>query len=1690
MSRFARLLALATATSILQGLPAAGQDAKLHTLGVGAAKGYVLDATGATPALLRSLDLPTAAQDTDYSAVWQLGMKGDLAYALSYRNTKLKFVSFKGASRADAGGAAASPVTLDDAADAVLKVDGALLSPTAGFSTASTINFVRVSDLRWIGVFGTGAASKVISVIELEGSEDGKVLRVASAATKSGVTLASRTNGLLGVGVATLADGGRALVTGGAGQTFVFGYDPDAPASRIKGPAVLPNPAGYEFLNAGPGPEPGAAWWIGVKSDGTGFGVFELDLGTGAATAGPAKPLEGGRVVATFDPYDGRRLLAVVTKAGSTRTFAFALPADAAGVDTALDLSGGLLPPPLALLPAAYGGLGALVGRATEAKDRLYVIGTEGKIGTTAVELGAERHQTLLVDVPQAARLELSADGPATVTGGDTVTYRIARTQNLVGALEVTYRIAPKGSDPVAPGIDYEGASSGTVTMAAGQATATFTVRTLPVTCKDARAFVVSLAAQNAVVGNPGGVERTIARSTACAFALTPPAPIAPGQSGTFLVRRTGDTSGPYGGVAYALDAEAGLLSTPGSGTLAFAKGQAEIGLPVAAAPFAGSCRTGKTFTLTVGGTSATGAIADVTSGCGVRVSIVAPASEPYLPGDVLTADITEITPGALDVARATWVVQGDASEREVLKKDGPRLQVRFKVPTDGRTIGYSVPYPAGNPTPPFTGELTVRVAAYRDLTRLDGPGQVLASGDRKRRFSLLWQGTRRGEDWSDGKTLVWRHGAAEVSGCRGKAECYVDLGGSSAPVGVEAAFTGGQQEVQSVPVTPVPLPDASKSGQVVRYLPIALQSPGANNAVFETEITLVNRGASTAEVVLDFAGFSQTEWVGGGRQLLVNGLVERLKETKSDIPDAIVAPLRVTFRKVDPNADMEVIARTTTPAGSDPVVVKRGRAGLAYRGLRDAELFGDPAGTPKRSGRAILVGLRGTSRDAATSSDRTNVAVVNPGDGPVSVELRQYREDGQLLSTDVKTIAAGEYDQITTLPVSGSEVAYATVDWRSGGVFTTYATPLNNRSNDSSFVFPQPADDAAEATALVIPVLLELPQDGSTSAFKFLSDLAVTAPQAFSFTLDFFPGGGGTASLARSVAGQQVLGRPAGPGLQPKGIIQELREAGAALPPVERLVIGLARLRRSDGSSFRRSDLFAGSRVDGPASGDLDGSAFGRFGVFVPALPLESLTNLAEIGILGLRQDDDVRSNLAIFNPAPDPVDLKIDLFDADRPGVPIVTDFAGCPVAGGRLRLAGHQFCQISAILDGPGIRSGFAVISRAGTDPKQPFGAYGVVNDGANSGRGTSDGAFLPPLLKTCGDLGIGLIVDPAARGAKAKARAAALKRRPALATADVVTLPPAIVGQSYTARVIARPAGRDYAYAAAPPLPPGLSFSGRTLSGTPSAAGSYAVGVTATDQTGCAGTTTFQLQVTTCAYALEPVERLDVPADGLSGSTFLVTATSGCPWEARPLVAWISTATRGSGNGVVTYSVDANPLPDPRSGEIDVAGARFRVTQQGRPATPTPTPTATPGETLTPTPSPTVTPTPTITPTPPPDATPTPTLTPTPTATATPTVTPTAVPSATATPTPTPTVTPTATATSTPTHTPTITPTATVTETPTETPTRTPTETPTAKPTDTATPTLTPTPPPRQPAGAAVVERGLLERLAEKARALFR
>jgi hypothetical protein len=481
-------------------------------------------------------------------------------------------------------------------------------------------------------------------------------------------------------------------------------------------------------------------------------------------------------------------------------------------------------------------------------------------------------------------------------------------------------------------------------------------------------------------------------------------------------------------------------------------------------------------------------------------------------------------------------------------------------------------------------------------------------------------------------------------------------------------------------------------------FLPIVLASAGMNGSFFTSELTLINRGSRNA--VLEFtytasigSGSGQAQaTLEAGKQQIIPDVISYLRSLGVPIPTTgnQGGTLLVQFTGLSSPSDGMVSARTTT-------AIQEGRAGLAYNGISVETAL---------TGSSYLCGLRQDKKD------RSNVAIQNVGeaaDGNVTLRLTVYSGDPATPVAKVlpdESLPAGGFKQISgILNSNGLSLTngYVRVERVSGTApYYAYAVINDQVTSDGSFVSPITEADLIGKRRLTLPVVVENANFSSelivtnwspsskTLVCHYVADGIQTANSTATFTLDVKPG-------------EQLL---------LPDIVQVLRDRGVT-------GIGL------------KGPALVGPLFAEVSAGDLSGVSVtartssagggGHFGLFYGSVA-EGTACQVSTWIYGLQQNDQSRSNLALVNTAEiDSSDsnFRIELFDG-RSGLKVKSLES--------ITLKAKGWMQIGSILSqyAPGTTQGYIKITK--TSGNNPFIAYAVINDGAQPGQGTGDGAFL--------------------------------------------------------------------------------------------------------------------------------------------------------------------------------------------------------------------------------------------------------------------------------------------------------------------------------------------------------------------------
>jgi pseudomonalisin len=501
----------------------------------------------------------------------------------------------------------------------------------------------------------------------------------------------------------------------------------------------------------------------------------------------------------------------------------------------------------------------------------------------------------------------------------------------------------------------------------------------------------------------------------------------------------------------------------------------------------------------------------------------------------------------------------------------------------------------------------------------------------------------------------------------------------------------------------------------VVVQAPVVLDVFGVAPSHYTSDFVAVNRSGSDATLVLVYVPAAGTPGAGGpavartlpaGRQLYVPDVIAFLAANGWSLPSdgsGKLGTFFATFVGVSDPAAVFAGSRTSTPNLSASV-------GGAF-GLFEPAV---PSGGANGSGDTWIYGLR------ENTLFRSNLAVVHaPGtasgatSGPVSLEIQLYDGDsGALAGTPLThTLQPGEFFQFNFIlrytPVLvqlGITNGYARIRRTSGtDRFIAYGVVNDGGSagggtSDGSFL-------VANATEGLVPILLDLPGPP-----HFTTDLTLTNPTSapvtvtLTYTASSASGfsGQGSGTRTRTLAAHQQLVQA--------NALSYLRGLGLAIPTTG-----------NQGGTLLVAGVVAQARTSNP---NPDTSVGGSYGLSYPAVAASARAK-GEAWVYGLRQDADVRSNLAIADAragSSGTVTYVIDVFDADTGST--------TPVQTLTRPLTGGEWTQIDGILSGAGIAHGYVRIRPdSGTSD---FVVYGVVNDGPTAGSRTSDGSYVPMVV----------------------------------------------------------------------------------------------------------------------------------------------------------------------------------------------------------------------------------------------------------------------------------------------------------------------------------------------------------------------
>jgi uncharacterized repeat protein (TIGR01451 family) len=508
---------------------------------------------------------------------------------------------------------------------------------------------------------------------------------------------------------------------------------------------------------------------------------------------------------------------------------------------------------------------------------------------------------------------------------------------------------------------------------------------------------------------------------------------------------------------------------------------------------------------------------------------------------------------------------------------------------------------------------------------------------------------------------------------------------------------TGNNTSCIAIPTSATPSP-------VVVQIPVVLDVFGVAPSHYTSDLVAVNRSGASTPVTMKYFPAPGTPGAGTAFSLALSSALGSGREAR--VPDVLaflraggyapnigppeVGTLQLTFANVSDPSLVFAGSRTSTP---NPNATVGGSFGLF--------LTGTPVGlAPTQS--ATIFALR---EDTAYRSNLAIEDVPGSGSGPPVLTLQVVDGDtGSLGASFTHPLASsGEWYQFGSIlgPVANG---YVTITKSGGGSdrFLAYGVvndgpASGGGTSDGSLVGADGADG-------LVPIVLSV----TSSGVLYTSELVLTNPTAglAIATLTYTPAaalagsGGPYAAYVLIAAGQQVRVADVISWLRGPPFLMPLPPAGV-----------------SQGGTLLVSGATAYVRTSNP---NPDTAVGGTFGLAYPAVPASGRAT-SEAWVYGLVQDAATRTNVAIAdartgNPAV--VTYVIDVFDA---GTGSTT-----PVQTLTIPLAGGQWTQVNGILSGAGIAHGYVRVRPSpGTSD---YVVYGVLNDGAGPGLGTSDGSYV--------------------------------------------------------------------------------------------------------------------------------------------------------------------------------------------------------------------------------------------------------------------------------------------------------------------------------------------------------------------------
>ena len=263
----------------------------------------------------------------------------------------------------------------------------------------------------------------------------------------------------------------------------------------------------------------------------------------------------------------------------------------------------------------------------------------------------------------------------------------------------------------------------------------------------------------------------------------------------------------------------------------------------------------------------------------------------------------------------------------------------------------------------------------------------------------------------------------------------------SSPPDASFAAYACVIDDATNDPRTllPASLPEPSRTWIV----PSSAHAPGARGAFYTTDLTLANSGEAEAFVTIRFLGHDADGTNGPVRDVAVAaGATLPLRDVLGSLFGLTEGYGALLVTATTP--DLVVVAETSTPSAG---------GGVFGQGVPAV-----PAASFTSPGSTLWIG--GIREDA---SFRTNLVLANPASGPVTVRAELRDEDGTSLASgswDLPPLGMTQVGRVVETLLGAGETILGGQLFLStqtpGGAFATYASVIDNSTNDPRTILPR----------------------------------------------------------------------------------------------------------------------------------------------------------------------------------------------------------------------------------------------------------------------------------------------------------------------------------------------------------------------------------------------------------------------------------------------------------------------------------------------------------------------------------------------------------------------------------------------------------------------------------------------------------